>query len=74
MSQAEKLSAWSRDDAGQNPESRNGFSRRSLLKTALGAAVAATAAGVLGDLDARAQEQGPSGPHIAQSDWRNLTC
>jgi len=58
MSQAEKLSAWSRDDAGQNPESRNGFSRRSLLKTALGAAVAATTAGVLGDLDARAQEQG----------------
>ena len=58
MSQAEKLSAWCRGDVGQNPESRNGFSRRSLLKTALGAAVAATAAGVLGDLDARAQEQG----------------
>jgi hypothetical protein len=58
MSQAEKLSAWSRDDAGQNPESRNGFSRRSLLKTALGAAAGATAAGVLGALDARAQGQG----------------
>src|SRR5215472_9390483 len=59
MSEQKKPSAGSRD-AGteQNSESRGGFSRRSLLKSAVGAAVGATAAGIAGALEARAQVQG----------------
>jgi len=58
MSESGKPSVSPRSVAHELAKSRDGFSRRSLLKTAVGAAVGATAAGVLGALDARAQEQG----------------
>src|SRR5215472_17202843 len=58
MSEQEKPSAASRGEAEQFSESRNGFSRRSLLKSAVGAALGATAGGITGALEARAQVQG----------------
>src|ERR1700676_1906203 len=58
MSKIRKPSASSKGNAEQLAATREGFSRRSLLKSAVGAAVGATAAGFVGSSSTRAQVQG----------------
>ena len=58
MSKIRKPSVKSKDNAEQFAGMREGFCRRSLLKSAVGAAVGATAAGFAGAISSRAQVQG----------------
>src|ERR1700730_5248348 len=58
MSKIRKPSDSTKGNAEPFSETRNGFSRRSLLKSAVGAAVGVTAAGFAGNLTSRAQVQG----------------
>jgi hypothetical protein len=58
MSKIRKASASPRNNAEQLAGTGKEFSRRSLLKSALGAAVGATAAGFVGATNSRAQVQG----------------
>ena len=58
MSKNRKFSLSSKSNLDNSEESRNTFSRRSLLKSAVGAAVGATAASFAGTLGASAQVQG----------------
>src|SRR5580698_7757623 len=58
MSKRRKRSASSSVNAQQHSGTGNAFSRRSLLKSAVGAAVGATAASFVGGFGARAQVQG----------------
>jgi hypothetical protein len=58
MSKIRKPSVSSKDSAEQLLGTRKSFSRRSLLKSAAGAALGATAAGLAGTIGARAQVQG----------------
>ena len=58
MSKIRKASASPKNNAEQLAGTGKEFSRRSLLKSALGAAVGATAAGFVGATNSRAQVQG----------------
>ncbi len=58
MSKIRKPSFKSKVNAEKLEETRNSFSRRSLLKSAVGAAVGATAASLVGTIGAGAQVQG----------------
>jgi hypothetical protein len=58
MSKIRKPSVSSKSNREQLEETRRSFSRRSLLKSAAGAALGATAAGFIGALSTRAQVQG----------------
>ncbi len=58
MSKSRKPSVSSRNNTEKSEGTRKGFSRRSLLKSAVGAAVGATAAGFAGPIGTLAQVQG----------------
>jgi len=55
MSKIRKPSVPTKSDAEQIAGTHKGFSRRSLLKSAVGAAVGVTAAGFVGTVSSRAQ-------------------